>query len=239
MTGSAHGRDQRQMAARKTDCVHPGPGTIVVGSPNVEIGGAVGGATLGDPQSAGDRCRAMAAGRTSGSTQQSYNNCGIESSRQLINQAGGNMSEDQLFDWALNNGQASRETTGKWYNRQTDRVASGGTHPGGRNTILNSNGVAAHTETGSMANLTQAVAEGRGVISSHDANVLWYNNAQPQVAGHAIVPTGLEYGPDGTLQNVIINDTGTGRCQQSKPAAQFESSLRPGRDLNVTDNPIW
>lgn len=240
VTGSLTVEINGKLAARKTDfTMHPGPGTIVEGSSNVEIGGARGGVTLGDPDEAGRRCRAMAAGRTSGKTQQSYNNCGIESSRQLINQAGGNLTEDQLFDWALDNGHATRETTGKWYNRQTDRVASGGTHPGGRNDILNANGVPAHTEASSMNNLTQAVAEGRGVVSSHDANILWYNKAEAEVAGHAIVPTGLEYDENGNLKNVILNDTGTGKCQQTMSADQFQRSLRPGRDLNVTNNPIW
>lgn len=240
VTGSPTVEINGKMAARKTDfTMHVGPGTITEGSPNVEIGGGVAGATLGDPDEAGRRCRAMAAGRTSGTISQSYNNCGIESSRQLINQSGGNMTEDQLFDWSLDNDHATRETTGKWYNRQTDRRASGGTHPDGRNTILNENGVAAHTEESSMENLTQAIAEQRGVISSHDANVLWYDNVQPEVAGHAIVPTGLEYDENGQLKNVILNDTGMGTCQQTMSADQFQRSLRPGRDLNVTDNPIW
>lgn len=238
VTGSPTVEINGKMAARKTDfTMHPGPGTITVGSPNVEIGGGVAGATLGDPDEAGARCRAMAAGRTSNSTQQSYNNCGIESSRQLINQAGGNMTEDQLFDWALDNGHATRETTGKWPNRQTDRFPSGGTHPDGRNEILNQNGVPAHTQTQSMQNIQQAVAENRGVITSHEAGILW---GDPNVnGGHAIVTTGMEYDANGNLVNVIVNDTGTGECQKSIPAAQYEQSLRPGRDINVTDNPIW
>lgn len=239
VTGSPTVEINGKMAARKTDfTMHPGPGTITQGSPNVEIGGGVAGATLGDPDEAGDRCRSMAAGRTSGRTQQSYNNCGIESSRQLINQAGGNMTEDQLFDWALDEGHASRETTGKWPNRQTDRRASGGTHPGGRDDILNANGVPAHTEPQGMGTITQAVAENRGVITSHDAGILW-GDARYNGGGHAIVTTGLEYDANGNLVNVIVNDTGTGECQKSIPADQYEDSLRPGRDVNVTDNPIW
>lgn len=240
VTGSLTVEINGKMAARLSDrTMHAPPGAIVEGSSNVEIGGGTGGATLGDPEEAKRRCEAMAQGRTSGDISQSYNNCGVESSRQLINQSGGNKTEDELFDWALDEGLASRETTGKWYNRQTDRRASGGTNPKDRNTILNSNGVPAHLEESSMDNLTQAVAEGRGVISSHDANVLWYNKVEDEVAGHAIVPTGLVYDENGNLKSVIVNDTGWGTCGQVKPADQFQRSLREGRDLNVTNSPIW
>lgn len=238
VTGSTTVEINGKLAARKTDfTMHPGPGVISEGSPNVEIGGATGGVTLGNPDEAGRRCRAAAAGRTSGSTQQSYQNCGVESSRQLINQAGNPITEDQLLDDAMNSGDADRVQTGKWPFRQTDRANSGGTGPDGRNNILNDHGVPAHTEAQGMTNISQAVAEGRGVITSHDAGILW---GDPNVnGGHAIVTTGMEYDANGNLVNVIVNDTGTGNCQQSIPAAQYENSLRPGRDINVTDNPIW
>jgi uncharacterized Zn-binding protein involved in type VI secretion len=240
VTGSTTVEINGKLAARKTDkTMHPGPGTIIEGSGNVEIGGATGGVTLGDPDSAGKRCNEAAKGRKSGKTQQSYNNCGVESSRQLINQSGNPINEDDLLNSAMNNGDADRKTTGKWYNRQEDRFNSGGTSPDGRNNILNDNGVPAHTEAGSMQNIQQAVAENRGVISSHDANILWYDKAQKDVAGHAIVPTGMEYDENGNLKNVILNDTGMGNCQQTMSADQFQRSLRPGRDINVTNNPIW
>src|SRR5688572_9559313 len=50
VTGSPTVEINGKMAARKTDkTMHPGPGEITEGSPNVEIGGGVAGATLGDP----------------------------------------------------------------------------------------------------------------------------------------------------------------------------------------------
>lgn len=238
VTGSTTVEINGKLAARKTDkTMHPGPGDIVAGSSNVEIGGATGGATLGDPDEAGRRCRAAANGRTSGRTQQSYQNCGVESARQIINQSGNPISEDQLLDSAMSSGDAERKGQG-FLGLKTDRANSGGTGPAGRDNILNANGVPAHMEGNSMQNLTQALGENRGVISSHDAGLLW-GDARYNGGGHAIVPTGVEYGPDGKPLNIIVNDTGTGQCQQSIPAAQFESSLRAGRDLNVTNNPVW
>ncbi|MFO0587856.1 MAG: PAAR domain-containing protein [Polyangiaceae bacterium] len=239
VTGSTTVEINGKLAARKTDkTMHPGPGTIVEGSTNVEIGGATGGATLGNPDEAARRCQAAASGRTSGRTQQSYQNCGVESSRQLINQSGNPIGEDQLLNEAMNSGDADRVTTGKWPNRQTDMANSGGTGPDGRNNILNSHGVPAHTETQNMGNIQQAVAEGRGVITSHDAGILWGDPAY-NGGGHAIVTTGLEYDENGNLKNVIMNDTGLGQCRRVIPASQFQNSLRPGRDINVTNNKIW
>jgi phosphoribosyl-AMP cyclohydrolase len=87
-----------------------------------------------------------------------------------------------------------------------------------------------------MQNIAQAVAERRGVITSHDVAVLW---GGAQSGGHAVAVTGAKYDADGNLAQVIINDTGQGQGGRSVPAAQFESSLRPGRDANVTDSPVW
>ena len=216
-------------AARKTDrTMHAPPGQIMLGSPDVLIGGPTVGVTLGNPTAGNAACNAAAAGRTSGSTQQSYNNCGVESSRQIINQAtGASIREDALLDSAMRNGDADQER------RHFD---SGGTSPSERQSILARNGVPSTLQPNTMANITQAIAERRGVITSHDVAVLW---GPGNSGGHAVLVTGLQYDQNGNLVNVIINDTGTGNCQNSIPATQFQNSLRSGRDVNVTTNPIW
>jgi uncharacterized Zn-binding protein involved in type VI secretion len=240
VTGSPSVEINGMMAARKADfTMHPGPGMISEGSSNVEIGGGTAGGALGYPDSAGARCAAMAAGRTSGSPAQSYNNCGIEASRQLINQVGGNVTEDELFDSALELGLAVRKTRRRWWLRkQFHRWASGGTYDHWRNDLLNLNRVPSHMEPLTMQNVAQAVAGGHGAITAHDAGILW---ADPRSlgGGHAIVTTGLEYDENGNLLNVIVNDTGLGQCRQSIPAGQYEASLFAGHDINVTNNPIW
>ncbi|WP_437606059.1 PAAR domain-containing protein [Sorangium sp. So ce834] len=218
-------------AARKTDrTMHAPPGQIMIGSPDVLIGGPTVGATLGNPAGGNTTCQAAASGRSSGRTQQSYNNCGVESSRQLINQANGSsVREDALLDEAMRNGDADQERR---------RFDSGGTSPAQRQSILARNGVPSTLQPNTMDNITQAVAERRGVITSHDVSVLW---GPGNSGGHAVVVTGLEYDQNGNLINVVINDTGrsSGNCQNRVPAAQFRNSLRPGRDINVTTNPIW
>lgn len=229
VTGSGSVSVNGLPAARKGDkTMHPPPGEILTGSADVEIGGPTVGATLGAPAAGNAACQAAAAGRKSGSTQQSYQNCGVESSRQIINQAtGAKVSEDALLDSAEQNGDAERAR---------NRADSGGTYASGRQNILAQHGVGSTLTDGTMANITQAVAEKRGVITSHDVAILW---GPGNSGGHAIVVTGVEYDANGNPLNVIVNDTGLGICQNSVPADQFAASLLPGTPANVTTAPIW
>jgi hypothetical protein len=120
--------------------------------------------------------------------------------------------------------------------QQGTRFASGGTDPAGRQAILAANGVPSSLQPGTMENITQAVAEHRGVISSHEVAVLW---GPGQSGGHAVAVTGAQYDSNGNLTHVIINDTGQGQGGRAVPASQYAGSLRPGRDANVTNDPIW
>ena len=96
----------KQPAARKTDsATHPGSQITGPCCGTVEIGLA---GTAGNVFVGTQMCQAAASGRGSNTTSQSYNNCGVESSRQIINQANGtNVSENGLLQNAINNGWAS------------------------------------------------------------------------------------------------------------------------------------
>jgi phosphoribosyl-AMP cyclohydrolase len=113
---------------------------------------------------------------------------------------------------------------------------SGGTTPTERQSILSNNGVPSSLQTQNMENIERAVAEGRGVITSHNAGKLW---GTTDSGGHAVLVTGIEYDENGNPTRVFFNDTGTGHCMNSVPASQFQNSLRPGRQINVTNDPIW
>jgi uncharacterized Zn-binding protein involved in type VI secretion len=216
-------------AARMNDkTMHPPPGMIVLGEVSVLIGGPTVGATLGGGAAAKKACTDVASGRTSGSTQQSYQNCGVESCRQIINQANGSaVGEDQLLDQSFASGNADNKPL---------RKDAGGTSPDQRQQILAQNGVASTQQPNSMDNIMQGVAEKKGVITSHDAGRLW---GPPNTGGHALLVTGVEYDANGNPTNVITNDTGKGVCGRVVPIATFTNSLRRGRAVNVTNNPIY
>jgi uncharacterized Zn-binding protein involved in type VI secretion len=218
-------------AARQTDQSAHG-GLIAIGCPTVLIGlsGTAGNVRVGTAM-----CNAAANGRTSGTTQQSYNNCGVESSRQVINQAtGGGLTEDGLLQSAINAGNANG-TPGS-----PPVFADGGTGPAGRQAILAANGVPSTVATTTAENLGVALGRGQGVIASVDAAKLW---GPPTPAGslHAITVTGVEYDDAGNRTKVIINDTGTGQCGQEVDPATFDQAVaaHPASRLNVTDNPVF
>jgi hypothetical protein len=182
----------------------------------------------GDPR-AGQPIPANTAG-------QSYNNCGCETSRQLINQATNrNVSQEQVLDGAMASGDATQVAG--------NRYASGGTNPNTRGNILTANGVANHTEDRTMGNLESSTASGRGTIVVVDSQTLWTNGTTPPSTGdHVVVVTGVEYDDNGNVINVIINDTGASTCSQSVPIAVWNQATGPAIgnwQNNVTDNPIW
>ena len=187
VTGSMTVLIGKKPAARQTDKTMHG-GTISLGCPTVRIGGGAAGAMLGNPQAATEACKEAGKGRGSGSTKQSYGNCRLEPSRQVINNA-------------------------------------------------NQYGVSSKVEWQNMAAIKQAVAEGRGAITSHDVGIL-QNNPNYR-SSHAVLTTGLEYDANGKLKNVIVNDRWTAQCGQRIPADRYEASLNEEIGLNITKNPIW
>lgn len=229
VTGSASVRINGKAASRLGDKTMHG-GVITKGCSNVRIGGPAKGGTLGNP-TAGKKAFAIAAqGRVSGALQQSYQNCGVESARQIINQATGKpVGEDVLLDKALSNG---------WAGRAKTRADSGGTQTKGLTAItsLSASGISAQSKEATMKNIQQAVAEKKGVITAHEAGALW-GYEQP-LGGHAIVVTGVEYDAAGKLEKVIVNDTGIGK-HHAIPAQQFENSRLEGWPCLITESSIW
>lgn len=215
-------------AARQLDFTMHGAGQVVVGSLDVLIGGSTVGVELGNVGAAEARFFSIAEERNSKRIQQSYGNCGIEAARQIIAQATGNtISEDGLLNDAIKHGEAVNTT---------DTRKLGGSWAPTLRSLLERHFVASSLAPNELSTIVQAVAEGKGVISIHEAAVLWDTN---QSGSHAVVPTGLTYNEAGELETVIINDTGTGQASRHVPAKQFKYSLISGDKANVTDAPIW
>jgi len=207
-------------------------GSVTSGCPTVLIGlaGVAGNVLMGTAM-----CRAAGAGRASQSSQQSYNNCGVESSRQIINHStGANLTENGLLTTAINNGLAEGTPGGAL------SAASGGTSAIARQAILASNGVPSTIVTTSAESLGLALSRGQGVIASLDAAFLW-GPPTPPGSLHAVTVTGVEYDDAGNRTAVVINDTGTGQCGQRVPAGQFDraTSAHPNSQVNVTVSAIW
>lgn len=219
-------------AARQTDQTAHG-GVIALGCPTVEIGLA---GTTGNPRVGTALCLLAANGRPGGTLQQSNGNCGVESSRQLIQ--GLNPTPAAQTQAGLLNQSAAAGDADMFASNGTLLPANqiGGTTPAGQVSILARNGVGARTigqGAEGMANMQTALSAGQGVIVNLDAAPLWSPTMTPaQIAaqgpppwGHAVVLTGIDYDDNGNPIQVHYNDTGRGQCGATAPYATFASAL--------------
>ena len=223
-----------EFAARLTDQSEHG-GRIVLGAINVVIGGPAGMGTIGAGKSI---CRAMAAGRKSGETHQTYNNCVLESCRQIIRRAHGNeVTEDELKDHAEKHG------------RTDPRTGGGSTGEKGLQLLDDFSVPAERMPTkppATLDTLKQAVSEHRGVVAFIEPHTMSPNLYEPD-GRHAVVVTGVELDAEGKVSAVFINDTGAGECGKKVPASVFAAAMQNlptekatgGASLLVTKGPIW
>jgi uncharacterized Zn-binding protein involved in type VI secretion/phosphoribosyl-AMP cyclohydrolase len=229
VTGAATVLVDGRPAARKGDrTMHQPAGTILGGVESVDIGGPTAGVVLGGVDAGGDACYGAASGRASGDTRQSYGNCAVESTRQLLNRAmRTRLTEDELLRDALLHGDAQRHP---------EPMHLGGMTVPQQVRLAERHGLVMRERPATLEGLAQAVAERRGVITSHEVSVLWGNG---QTGGHAIVVTGVRYDADGNPSTVVFNDTGSGECSNELPVAHFMASLRHGFPMTVTERPVW
>jgi hypothetical protein len=168
---------------------------------------------IGDPA----RARGLFPGK------QHYENCVLQSSQQIIHEATGrNYTETEMENIATH-------PVDSGYTRK------GGTPYAGLATVLNNGGVPAHTEPATAANVDQALANGQGVISTHDAGELW-NDPAYAGGGHAVVTTGAIQDSNGNTVGYVINDTGSGEAGRTLSSADYQNSQLS--DIVVTDGKI-
>jgi hypothetical protein len=167
--------------------------------------------------------------------QQSYQNCGLQSSRQIVEQAKGklNKTELQFLDDAIASCGALKDAN--------HPAESGGTGAPSRQCVMQQYGVPSTIEPATVANVDAALRDGKGVIISSEADTLWGTQGiSPSGPGkHAVVLTNGLYDSAGKMTGVAVNDTGTG-TQYTLTASQLQTCLNSGSGvMNVTDARIW
>jgi uncharacterized Zn-binding protein involved in type VI secretion len=229
VTGSSSVYVDGKPAARKGDrTAHPPSGMVTAGLDSVHIGGARRGATLGGGVPSRRTCEVATWTRRSRDAKQTYGNCGVESVRQIVNlRREVPISETDMLSDVIANHEAGSSVI--------DQHHGGSTSEENVRTLAR-HGVAARAEEMSFQQILLAVAEGRGVITSHRVSILW---GAGNVGRHALLVTGLTYDEDGNLRQITVNDTGWGVCSMEVDPATFENSLDAGEDTVVTDHPIW
>jgi uncharacterized Zn-binding protein involved in type VI secretion len=255
-TGAAEVRVNNQPAARESSkLMHAGatlnPGTL---SDDVLIGGASGGAIVGNRASATEACVAAQDGRGGsnvGKNQQKWpNSCGCEAVRQIANTK---HAKDETYKgeygdvkYPMTEDQVLNESGWKGRAKMGSANESGLTNSENRNDMLDDHGVEATEQPQDMDAIAQNVADGKGVITAHDAGSLYGQEANN--GGHVVIPTAIEYDADGNPKTVYVNDTNQGTlpdgtpragCGKAVPAGDYKGSLRPQSKMNVTKDQVW
>ena len=216
-------------AARVLDtCAHGG--VIILGCFTVLIGdGGAPAAAMTPPQ-----VRA-ALGAAAFPGQQNANNCGVQSSGEIIFLATGErISEADLLAESMAAGRADPGIAGQ-------PASPGGTTAGQRQAILAAHGVESDVVPTSREAMGDALRDGNGVIVNVDAGTLWGTN---QHGGHAVVVTDGTYDADGNLETVTVNDTGNGSTRTMPADDLFEATEaredngQGASQMNVTRNPV-
>jgi uncharacterized Zn-binding protein involved in type VI secretion len=237
VTGSGTVLISSTPAARSGDKTLHG-GAVLKGSGDVLIGGPTVGVTLGAPGRGRSCCEDLKAGRSERSPKQGYSNCGLESSRLLIRAKHGSApTENELMDEAIRHDEAEAGFDIK-SKRWMPLDEWGGQNTRQTESLLRRHGVETEKVEQAPGSIIQAVAEGKGVITSHEASVLW--DDPDNVGGHAVVVTGVEFDADGKPVAYVTVDSAKGQCARRVPADRFEDSLwKPPATASVTTEPLW
>lgn len=115
-----------------------------------------------------------------------------------------------------------------------DPDSNGGTNFVQRRSILQCFGLESELKMPSIEGIAQYVSEGRGVIVSVDAGMLWQN---PRFLNglHAIVVTSVKTDPEGKPLGFYICDSGSGNDDSARYCdAEFLGAALSGQPMNVT-----
>ena len=158
--------------------------------------------------------------------------CGLCSCESVLRQFGIGVTEHDIVDHAVRNGQCAVTD---------DPMTSGGTTEMGLAQILTDYGVPAHPEQGrSLEDLARYVEEGKGIIVEANAGYLWNDATYLEFgqANHAVVVTGVARDPSsGEVLGVYINDSGAGEFGRFVDAAIMQDAwIDAGGSCVVTDH---
>jgi len=135
--------------------------------------------------------------------------CGLVSAQDVLNQFGIPVSEGDVVEHAIINGECDIEP---------NMSDSGGTTADNQIQVLADYGIPAHAEANqSLEELAASIEGGHAVIIEANAGVLWNDPAYYDNGGanHAVTVTGVARDPDtGEVQGFYINDSGTGQSGQ-------------------------
>ena len=164
--------------------------------------------------------------------------CGLVSVQNVLTMANINKTEKEIVNFARSTNSIHPDAYGK-----TQKICgpTGGTCPKRRQELLAHNGVSSTLETQSIDNLAAAIEQGKGVIISVDADVLWKTRSPPPPpAPHAVVVTSVTRDPQGKIIGFNITDSGNRPPEPTNfyTVNDIERAFLKYRKMNVTENRI-
>lgn len=174
-------------------------------------------------------------------------NCGLMAVRNMMALAGREISEDQITEFAINNNLCIYDPYGP-------PEQNGGTYAMDRRNILSAMGIESDIFGpgfgGTLEDIADAIAGGRGVLITVNAGVLWdcddgaaIVNGMPQ-ANHCVAVTGVARdAATGEIKGVYIADSGRGlsgdACRFLTTEEFHEAYTNAyGSAANITRDPI-
>lgn len=158
--------------------------------------------------------------------------CGLVSCVNILRLAGYPATESEIVRYASTT--PAGFGTGKLCTTDSFPECNGGTSAKGRQQILSHFGIQSELRDATIRNLSDAVCEGRGVIISVYAGMLYYGWSNYRDL-HAVTVTSVKKDRHGNVLGFYVCDSGTGGTDSSRyyTVAQIENALS-GRQMNVT-----
>lgn len=158
--------------------------------------------------------------------------CGLVSCVNVLRLAGYHATESEIVSYASST--SAGFGRGKLCKTNSFPEDNGGTTAKTRQKILQHFGVKSELIEASVDNISNAVSEGRGVIISVYAGVL-YNGWSDHRDLHAITVTSVKKDRYGNVLGFYVCDSGTGGADNSKYYTTFQvKNALSGRPMNVT-----
>lgn len=158
--------------------------------------------------------------------------CGLVSCVNILRLAGYPATESEVVDYASATPAGFEQ--GMLCTTNSYPEANGGTSAEGRQRILQHFGIKSELQEATVDNIAAAVSDGRGVIISVYAGML-YNGQSNHKDLHAITVTSVKKDRYGNVLGFYVCDSGTGGTDNSKFYATFQiENALSGRPMNVT-----
>ena len=161
--------------------------------------------------------------------------CGLCSCQNVLTLAGMDVSEKQLIEYAVSHRDPHEINGEALCSHSGHPDENGGTNAIERKIILSAFGIPSRLESATIHNVVRFVEEGKGVIASVHAGVLWNCYFGTDDDYHAVTVTSIERNKKGDVTAVYICDSGRRGQEYSKKydINTFKKALT-GNPLNVT-----